>query len=128
MSERFRTLIYGHAQECQAVAALLRTCPVFTHHDYSHADTHEDFHIQLVEWEPNLTIVIQDGAAGMEGVYLVNRVRPGVPVFWFSDDQNFSMQSHRLECIYFSTKPVTAAKISRAVRQCGNLGIGLARG
>lgn len=125
MNKGVKTLVYGKTQECLALVEMLKAHPLFVgkKHEYNNVDSHDDFQVQLVEWTPNLAIVLADGVAGMEGVYLVRNNRPDTPVFWFSDDYNFGMQSHRLECKYFATKPVTTEKINKALRQCDFLGI-----
>ena len=129
MNKQFKAVIYGQAHECAAIAEMLRAHPLLAERDHNHccATSHEDFHMQLVEHSPNLVIVAENGAAGMEGVYLANDIRPIVPVFWFSDDQDFCMQSHRLDCIYFSLKPVTPEKLTKALQHCRHLGISLKR-
>lgn len=122
-----RVLIYGNAQEYRDAFKLLNANPPFagTNFEYTHVASHDDFRVQLVERDPALAIVLADGVAGMEGVYLVRESRPATAVFWFSDDRDFCMQSHRLECAYFSTKPLTAEKIRKAFYQCAHLGIRL---
>ena len=125
MGKRIKTLIYGERKECSTMIDMLRVHPCFAddHHEYCGVDDYEQFHMQLVDWDPDLVIVKKDGAAGMEGVYLANNQRPMIPVLWFSDDKDFSMQSHRMECVYFSVKPATPEKLDRAIRRCQFLGI-----
>ncbi|MBQ3100735.1 MAG: hypothetical protein IJC50_07075 [Clostridia bacterium] len=69
----------------------------------------------LVNQTIDLIVVFADGAEGMESVYLCRRMLHDIPVCWFSDDNDFGMQSHRLECIYFATKPMTEEKLNRAL-------------
>jgi len=79
----------------------------------------------LVDWEPTLMIALADGAEGMECAYRSRERRPCLPVFWFSDDREFGMQSYRLNCAYFSTKPITEDKLNHAIQRCQHLGIQL---
>lgn len=125
MRKTIKTLIYGEKQECSAIIDLLQAHPCFVdnNHEYCDVDDYEQFHVQLIDWDPDLVIVKKDGAAGMEGVYLVNTQRPLIPILWFSDDKDFSMQSHRLDCVYFSVKPATPEKLDRAIRRCKLLGM-----
>ena len=72
---------------------------------------------KLVDWEPTLVIVLADGAKGFECVFRTKACRPSLSVFWFSDDREFGMQSYRMDCAYFSTKPVTSEKIAHAIHR-----------
>ena len=86
-------------------------------------DDLEELTEALVDQEPTLLIVTADGAEGMEAVYRARERRPCIPVFWFSDDKDFGVLSYRLNCAYFSTKPITAEKMTSAVQRCKRLGI-----
>lgn len=77
---------------------------------------------------PDLMVVMTPGAAGMEGIYLAKRFHPDVPVFWFSNDPDFCLQSHRLECAYFSQTPMTPEKLKSAFRRCAHVGIQIGSG
>ena len=118
-------LIFGQIKECEEAILFLkqniesekRTFHYFMSHDY------EEPYQQIVDTVPSLVIVIADGANGMECVYQAKKYNSNLPVFWFSDDRNFSNQSHRLECEYFASKPLTADKLDNAFVHCENLGI-----
>ena len=128
MHKKIKALIFGAPEECKAAWETLRaleSCAAH-HHELCHVDDIEEFERQLVEWEPTLTIVLADGAAGLESVFRSRQRRPCIPVFWFSDDREFGMQSYRLDCAYFSTKPVTDEKISNAIARCEHIGISYA--
>ncbi len=119
MKKKIKTIFYGDVSECHNVKELVSALPYFADrlHEAKLVGSWDDFEVSLVEWNPDLAIVLADGAAGMEGVYLVRARRPELPVIWFSDDQDFGMQSHRLECVYFSAKPITSEKMQKAVRR-----------
>lgn len=125
MKPTVRALLFGDSTECEAVSETLRSLECFSDHiqEYCCVNDMEEFEAALVDWKPSLTIVLADGAAGMESVYRSRQRIPGLPVFWFSNDREFSMQSYRLECAYFSTKPVTAEKIDHAIQRCHHVGI-----
>lgn len=127
MKRQVRALIYGCEQEFQDAVKALEAQADGLHPQLScvRAKDYEELRTLLVEWDPCVVVVLEDGAAGMEGVYLVRNSSAAVPVFWFSDDRGFGMQSHRLECAYFSTKPVTTAKMRSALHQCAHMGIQL---
>lgn len=125
MSKKVKALIFGEKQECWAVGEMIKTKILFGSH--THESIHEDdlelLEEKLVDWEPSLVIVLADGAKGLECVFRTKECRPSLPVFWFSDDREFGMQSYRLNCAYFSTKPVTEEKLHHAIRRCDHVGI-----
>lgn len=118
-----KILLYGNETEYMEAAALLPTLPLLAGREcrFVHVMDRESFQEQLVLWKPDLAIVLEEGAAGMEGVYTAKDTSPAVPVFWFSDDPDFGIQSYRLNCTYFSTKPVTRTKYERALARCPEL-------
>lgn len=122
MTRNIRILLFGDAKSCQEVLssveeAMGETVTVCCLNNI------ETMTVEMVDWDPSLIIVAADGAEGMECVYRARERRPRLPVFWFSDDRDFSVQSYRLECAYFSTKPVTADKIRSAMERCARLEI-----
>ena len=125
MQKKVRALLYGSEAECRTVEELIRAMDQLSHyqHEYCYAEEIEQFAQLLVTWEPTLVIVLADGAMGMESVYLSKARRPELPVFWFSDDANFGIHSHRLNCAYFSSKPVVTDKLSHAFHRCNHVGI-----
>ena len=125
MNRRIKTLMFGNEQECLAAAEVLRALELLSEHMHEHlyVDDLEEFEKSMVDWEPTLLVVLANGAKGMECVYRSRERRPGLPVFWFSDDQDFGVQSYRLNCAYFSTKPVTLEKIKHAIHRCDHFGI-----
>ena len=128
MQKKIKTLIFGKPEECKAVWETLRNleCCLQHHHELCHVEDIEEFEIRLVDWEPTLAIILADGASGMESAFRSRQRRPCIPVFWFSDDREFGMQSYRMDCAYFSTKPVTSEKIAHAIARCDHIGISYA--
>ena len=120
-----RTIIYGDRAEICRAADLLHASAEFSSGDIRCVDTWTSLQQELEVFHPGLLVVLAGGAAGMEGVYLARQVIPELPVFWFSDDSQFGMQSHRLDCTYFSTKPMTDDKLRRALRHCDKMGVRL---
>jgi len=122
--EQLRIMIYGDFDQHRSLAALLKESAYLTQRNWTvrTTDDFEDLRQQLVEWDPRLTIVAAQGADGFEAAYQARSSRPCNPVFWFSDDRNFALQAHRMECMYFSTTPVTAEKLDRAFDKCCRLG------
>ncbi len=124
MRPHLKALLFGGAQECEMTAQLLEQ--ISSDHgtfEYHHTEDLEEFEEALATWMPTLVIVLANGAAGLESTYRSRQRRPNLPVFWFSDDREFGMQSYRLECAYFSTKPATQDKIHSALKRCTHIGI-----
>lgn len=125
MKPKIKALLFGQPRECSAAGEILHRMEALSdyHQEHCHTNDMEEFETLLVNWMPSLMIVLADGAAGMESVYRSWQRRPALPVFWFSDDRDFGMQSYRLNCAYFSTKPITEEKLLHAVRRCHRIGI-----
>lgn len=125
MTSKVKIMLFGNSIACREAEELLGQVAAFqsTEHEVCCIDDLEMLTTALVDWDPTLLIVTADGAEGMESVYRARERRPCIPVFWFSDDKDFGVLSYRLNCAYFSTRPVTAEKLSSAVQRCERLGI-----
>jgi len=125
MSSKIRTLIYGEHAECVDAAELMLSIPWISNSELEcrHVSNYDDLQHALQVWRPCLTVVLANGAAGMEGVFAVRDNHPTSAVFWFSDDHDFGMMSHRLECAYFAVKPMTQDKVKRAFHRCAHVGV-----
>jgi len=125
MDQKVNVLLFGSDPECRAAIDILNGLEVLSAHiqQHRHLNDLEEFEMALVDWSPTLLLVLADGAEGMECVYRAKERRPSVPAFWFSDDQQFGMQSYRLNCAYFSIKPVTQENICKALQRCDRMGI-----
>lgn len=123
-----RVMLYGKEMECRPAIELLSSFlrEADKPNSIRCADSRDTLREQIVEWEPHLIVVLANRANGMEGVYTAKETHPSIPVFWFSDDEGFGMQSHRLECDYFAVKPVTAEKLQKAFHRCKHMGIRIA--
>ena len=128
METKIKVMIYGEDTECLQAVETLRAFPILlkSTNEYLCVNSRETIQKQLAEWNPNLIIVLANRSEGMEGVYLAKEIRPEVPVFWFSDDEGFGMQSHRLECDYFAVKPFNPEKLRKAFQRCTHIGIRIA--
>ena len=120
MKPKQRTLLYGQQAECLRIIELLRTMGDLMkgESEYTCVDNWDALQTHLVDWNPDLAIMLADGAAGMEGVYLARDSRPGMPVIWFTDDRDFALQSYRMNCDYFAVKPITEEKMRKILRRC----------
>lgn len=122
MAFHTRILLFGDAPSCQKALSGIQEA-MGDDAKVNCVENLEEMTAVLVDWDPTLIIVVADGAEGMECVYRARERRPCLPVFWFSDDRDFSVISYRLECAYFSTKPPTAEKLQNALQRCRRLGI-----
>lgn len=125
MRQSIKTLLFGSPQDCRSVAQILASA-IPTHiHEHQCFFVHdlEALEESLVTYHPTLILVLENGAAGMECVCRCQERKPNLPIFWFSDDRGFAVQSYRFNCAYFSTKPVTAEKLTNALRRCHHTGI-----
>ena len=108
--------VFGTAEDFSHVKTLAETLPVLQYRKliWGHAENYD----ALLEShrDAELTIVMQDGAEGMEGAMLIRRLLPDTPVIWFSEDVAFGAQAHRLGCAYFGEKPITMHAMERAIR------------
>lgn len=127
MNRKVRMILYGMDTECRDAVDQIKGSDSLASMKYEWyaVESKEALEAAMVEQQPTVIIVLVDGAAGMEGVYMVKSRRPDLPVFWFSDDSDFGILSHRLNCAYFSTKPITSEKIDRAIQRCIHVGISL---
>lgn len=125
MCNRIRTLLFGEQEECRAISETLEAWAQASGrtHESFHLDDLEELEKSLTTWQPSLLVVLADGAEGMECVVRSTERQPLLPVFWFSDDRNFCIQSYRLNCAYFSSKPATPEKVGHAFQRCDHLGI-----
>lgn len=125
MKSNIKALIFGESTECTALCELMNQIELLADHahEYMHVNDMEEFDSLLVSWQPTVVIVLANGAAGMESVYRSRQRLPDMTVFWFSDDQDFGMQSYRMDCAYFATKPATKEKIFNAIQRCKHIGI-----
>lgn len=110
-----RVLIYGTKADSDEIVDMLKSSG--KPHLYVQTDDTDTFLEELVKAPPNLIIVADNGASGMEHTISAKKVRPDTPLFWFSDDKDFGAQAYRLNCAYFSVKPVTVQKILSAVER-----------
>ncbi len=125
MYTKRNVLIFGENQECEDAILLLKKHFSNAHDrlQYIASSCYDELYKQIVDANPKLVVVLADGANGMECVYQTKKYDDDALVFWFSDDRNFGMQSHRLDCTYFAEKPLVAGKLSKAISYCQNMGI-----
>lgn len=117
--------ILGETHECEEVVSFLKRYFESAKKSFQYSVSHDydELYEQMVDTDPSLVIVLADGANGMECVYQAKKYDRNMTVFWFSDDCNFSIHSHRLDCAYFAKKPLTFEMLDKAFYRCKSLGI-----
>lgn len=125
MGSRIKLLMFGETVECETTAEIIKALPELSENtcEYFQLNDLEELVEAIVDFEPTLLIVMANGAEGMECVYRTRERSSELPVFWFSDDKAFAVQSYRFNCAYFTTKPVTSDKMSSAIKRCSHIGI-----
>lgn len=123
MYPKLNIILYGQENECNDTISLLRKSNQNYNYSASCANNNDKLQQLLALSKTSLIIVLADGADGMEAVYTAKKYEPEIVVFWFSNDINFAMQSHRLECAYFSVKPITEEKLAKAFYHCKYIGL-----
>ncbi len=120
-----RTLIFGLKNEIIDLQEKLEKQMIYKQnpHTFEYTSDLEEFRVKMIDWQPTLVIIISNGAIGMEAAHITRKKDLEVPLLWFSDDIGFGMESHRLNCDYFSIKPITEEKIQRAFQRCAHVGI-----
>ncbi len=108
-----RILLCGDKRECENVYETIKSL-VFQSIEHTIVDDYENIHQSVIDGDADVAVIVENGAGGMEAVYRIRESGCNIPVFWFSDDRDFAVQSYRLGCAYFSTKPVTAEKFQKA--------------
>ncbi len=107
-----RVLLCGEKKECEEIRELIKSL-YFCVSETVIVDDYEKIHRYVVDISPAVAIVCDSGAMGMESVHRIKE-SGDVPIFWFSDDRGFAVQSYRLGCSYFGVKPVSAESLKKA--------------
>lgn len=115
-----RILIYGTKEDCVSCISCLDDVAQlqYRHVEYARSNDYDEFVKALTEADNviDLTVIISDGAEGMEAVMASKRSRPDVPAVWISDDANFAIQSYRMGCTFFGVRPVNKEMMADAIQ------------
>ncbi len=113
-------LLFGTEADKDEFEKLLSDLPDYCYRNVRIAafSDYDGFVAALGESPPECIAVTINGAAGMEGVIAAKSTYQNVPVLWFSDDGGFGVQSYRLGCTFFHTKPVSPKIFSAAMARC----------
>ncbi len=106
-------LLCGEIQECEKIFELLYSVTDISQKII--VDDYELIHEYVIDSKPCMAIVTDNGAKGMESVIRIRESDKDIPILWFSDDGNFAIQSYRMKCSYFTTKPITHEKMQKAL-------------
>ena len=82
-----------------------------------HATDNEVMLCELAKGNADIAIISVDGALGMEIAISVRSIDTDIPLIWFSNDIHFGPQAYRLDCNYFSGKPMTKSRLITAMHR-----------
>lgn len=112
-----KLVLYGTEADRSEIAKLLSLLPDCRYRNIrikAYSD-YDSFIAGLGEGPPECIVIAMNGANGMEGVIAAKGMCGNIPVIWFSDDNDFGVQSYRLGCAYFHKKPVSPEVLSAAI-------------
>lgn len=112
-----RLLLFGKESECKPILEFIKSFDNIQEYNYEQTDDSDLLLKKLTTICPELIIIVADGAFGMEKVIATRKLCPDTKLFWFSDDKNFGAQAYRLNCNYFSAKPITEQKLFNAIKR-----------
>ena len=112
-----KVLLFGRDSECKPIFDFLKCSDNTQKYSYIQTDDSDELLKMLTTISPELVIIVADGAFGMEKVIATRKLCPDTKLFWFSDDKNFGAQAYRLDCNYFSAKPITEQKLFNAIEK-----------
>lgn len=115
------TVIFGTEQDCRELLDAIRAIPENRRPNLKCTclNDYDDLRRELAEKRYKLLIVTADGARGMEACLGARKIRPRIPLFWFSNDRAFGPQSYRMDCTYFAAKPVPEHRLCSAFERLG---------
>lgn len=112
-------IVYGLINDYNACVSFMDDLPELQYRQirYTHTECYDDFILELNNTRYEIIAILMDGAEGMEGVIASKEIYPQSSVIWISDDEGFGVQSHRLGCTFFGTKPITEELLSSAIKR-----------
>lgn len=112
-----KVLMFGSDAECDLITEFLECSSIAKKLEYSRTDNSDELLEKLRAINPDVVIVSSDGAFGMERIIATRKLCPDTMLLWFSNDKDFGAQAYRLNCDYFSVKPITKQRIVSAVEK-----------
>lgn len=112
-------VVYGTDKD--KLMHMIQTCGVMQYRqiDFFHTESYDEFLHGLNVTSPELIFVSVPGAKGMEAAIAAREAHPKAGLIWFADDEAFGAQSYRLDCTYFTSRPVDHTVMSDAIfRYC----------
>ena len=108
-----KVLLFGEDTDCKKISDFLKS---YDNNIYIQTNNPDELLSKLAVTAFELIIIASDGAFGMERVIATRKLCPDTKLFWFSNDKDFGAQAYRLNCNYFSVKPITDQKIAKAMK------------
>lgn len=117
-----KIILYGNRIENTYLEEMFCLLPCLDNQtiEWEYYHEFEDFRENLVEHLFDLVIITTNGDQGKVACELTRKLRPKIPLFWFSDNRDFWHNSYQLNCTYFSTKPILAEKLGHAFERYEN--------
>ena len=115
--EGMKVLLFGSETECSLITEFLKCSSIAKKLEYSQTDNSDELLNKLRLINPDIVIVSSDGAFGMERIIATRKLCPDTTLLWFSNDKDFGAQAYRLNCDYFSVKPITKQRIVSVVEK-----------
>jgi len=108
-------LIFATLAEFKFISEILKN--TYDNINCIHAINSEDMLSEIAKKQIDIVIVSINGALGMEIAISVRNIDTEIPLVWFSNDIHFGPQAYRLDCDYFSGKPVTKSRLITAMHR-----------
>jgi two-component SAPR family response regulator len=112
-----KVLLFGSEAECDLIIEVLKCSSIAKRLEYSQTDNSDELLNKLKSINPDMVIVSSDGAFGMERIIATRKLCPDAMLLWFSNDKDFGAQAYRLNCDYFSVKPVTKQRVLSVIEK-----------
>ncbi|MEE0265488.1 MAG: hypothetical protein UD936_07675 [Acutalibacteraceae bacterium] len=112
-----KVLLFGSEAECDLIIEVLKCSSIAKRLEYSQTDNSDELLNKLKSINPDMVIVSSDGAFGMERIIATRKLCPDTMLLWFSNDKDFGAQAYRLNCDYFSVKPVTKQRVLSVIEK-----------
>lgn len=83
--------------------------------EFTSLDGYDDYLVRLSQSEADMIVISVPGAKGMEAAIAARDTNPNAALIWFTDDDAFGAQSYRIDCTYFTAKPVDDKVMAEAI-------------
>lgn len=114
-----KVLVFGSTIESKDIAFKLDR--ITGKNEYINTYDIETFPKMILFEKPDMVIVTANGEYGKDCVSIVRGLNRNIPLFWFSNDENYSVEADLFNCTYFAKKPVFSKTLSNAMQNMGTV-------